>query len=195
MKFLRSMNPGWNISLFHYRNHGADYGRVLVGLQVPKAEMREFRGFLGKLGYPYADETRNPGVPAVPRLTHGARSLRICQPSSRPTSMPWARARPQCSAGCARADGKDPDGHDADRPDQGAFMQVLVRAIGAKRCLEIGTFTGYSSLAVALAVAARRQDRLLDVSEGMDLDGAPPLEAGRCSKGKSRSALRRPSKR
>ncbi|HTP62556.1 MAG TPA: threonine ammonia-lyase, biosynthetic, partial [Burkholderiales bacterium] len=43
MKFLRSMNPGWNISLFHYRNHGADYGRVLVGLQVPKAEMSQFR--------------------------------------------------------------------------------------------------------------------------------------------------------
>jgi threonine dehydratase len=60
MKFLRSMNPSWNISLFHYRNHGADYGRVLVGLQVPKAEMPQFRRFLGKLGYPWADETRNP---------------------------------------------------------------------------------------------------------------------------------------
>jgi len=60
MKFLRSMNPGWNISLFHYRNHGADYGRVLVGLQVPKAEMSQFRRFLGRLGYPCADETRNP---------------------------------------------------------------------------------------------------------------------------------------
>ena len=60
MKFLRSMNPSWNISLFHYRNHGADYGRVLVGMQVPKREMSEFRGFLGRLGYPYADETRNP---------------------------------------------------------------------------------------------------------------------------------------
>jgi threonine dehydratase len=60
MKFLRNMNPSWNISLFHYRNHGADYGRVLVGIQVPKAEMSQFRRFLGKLGYPYADETRNP---------------------------------------------------------------------------------------------------------------------------------------
>jgi len=60
MKFLRSMNPGWNISLFHYRNHGADYGRVLVGMQVPKKEMSEFRRFLGKLGYPCVDETRNP---------------------------------------------------------------------------------------------------------------------------------------
>jgi threonine dehydratase len=60
MKFLENMRSDWNISLFHYRNHGADYGRVLVGLQVPKGEMREFRGFLRKLGYPYADETRNP---------------------------------------------------------------------------------------------------------------------------------------
>ena len=60
MKFLRNMNPSWNISLFHYRNHGADYGRVLVGMQVPKREMSEFRRFLGRLGYPYADETRNP---------------------------------------------------------------------------------------------------------------------------------------
>ena len=60
MKFLTALNPGWNISLFNYRNLGADYGSILVGLQVPKAELREFRRFLGKLGYPHADETRNP---------------------------------------------------------------------------------------------------------------------------------------
>jgi threonine dehydratase len=60
VKFLDSMRGGWNISLFHYRNHGADYGRVLVGIQVPRDEMRAFRAFLDKLGYPYADETRNP---------------------------------------------------------------------------------------------------------------------------------------
>jgi threonine dehydratase len=60
MKFLDSMRSDWNISLFHYRNHGADYGRVLVGIQVPREEMRQFRGFLEKLGYPYAEETRNP---------------------------------------------------------------------------------------------------------------------------------------
>jgi len=60
MKFLESMRSDWNISLFHYRNHGADYGRVLVGIQVPKNEMRQLRAFLAKLGYPYADETRNP---------------------------------------------------------------------------------------------------------------------------------------
>jgi threonine dehydratase len=60
MKFLENMRSDWNISLFHYRNHGADYGRVLVGMQVPKSEMRQFSAFLRKLGYPYADETKNP---------------------------------------------------------------------------------------------------------------------------------------
>jgi threonine dehydratase len=59
-RFLGSMRGDWNISLFHYRNQGADYGRVLVGMQVPRNELREFRTFLRKLGYPYADETRNP---------------------------------------------------------------------------------------------------------------------------------------
>jgi threonine dehydratase len=60
MKFLESLRSDWNISLFHYRNHGADYGRVLVGIQVPRSEMGQFTAFLRKLGYPYADETRNP---------------------------------------------------------------------------------------------------------------------------------------
>jgi threonine dehydratase len=60
MKFLESMRSDWNISLFHYRNHGADYGRVLVGIQVPKEEQRQFQQFLRKLGYPFAEETRNP---------------------------------------------------------------------------------------------------------------------------------------
>jgi len=60
MKFLTAMNPSWNISLFHYRNHGADYGSILVGMQVPKDEMGDFRRFLARLGYPASDETRNP---------------------------------------------------------------------------------------------------------------------------------------
>jgi len=59
-KFLSAMNPGWNISLFNYRNLGADYGSILVGMQVPPQEMGEFRRFLQRLGYPHADETRNP---------------------------------------------------------------------------------------------------------------------------------------
>ncbi len=60
MAFLTSLPPGWNISLFHYRNQGADYGRILVGLQVPKAETKAIKSFLDKLGYAYVDETRNP---------------------------------------------------------------------------------------------------------------------------------------
>ena len=60
MKFLNSMRSDWNISLFHYRNHGGDNGRVLVGIQVPKKDMPEFRRFLKTLGYPYVDETGNP---------------------------------------------------------------------------------------------------------------------------------------
>ncbi|MET3116671.1 threonine dehydratase [Undibacterium sp. GrIS 1.8] len=60
MRFLNSMAPNWNISLFHYRNHGADYGRTLVGLQVPKKEMKAFKEFLNSLGYRYWDESSNP---------------------------------------------------------------------------------------------------------------------------------------
>ena len=60
MKFLNSMRHGWNISLFHYRNHGADYGRVLVGMQVPPNDKASFKAFLAKLGYPYSDESKNP---------------------------------------------------------------------------------------------------------------------------------------
>jgi threonine dehydratase len=60
MKFLTSMAPNWNISLFHYRNHGADYGRILVGIQVPKNEQKKFQVFLEKLAYPHWDESNNP---------------------------------------------------------------------------------------------------------------------------------------
>jgi threonine dehydratase len=60
MRFLDSMSAGWNISLFHYRNHGADYGRVLVGMQVPPQAAAEFKRFLGRLGYTYVDESANP---------------------------------------------------------------------------------------------------------------------------------------
>jgi threonine dehydratase len=60
MNFLEHMQPGWNITLFHYRNHGSDVGRVLVGLQVPEGERAAFRRFLRDLRYDYADETRNP---------------------------------------------------------------------------------------------------------------------------------------
>ena len=60
MNFLDRMGSGWNISLFHYRNHGADTGRVLAGIQVPPGEMRQFRDFLKNLGYAYWNESDNP---------------------------------------------------------------------------------------------------------------------------------------
>jgi threonine dehydratase len=60
MNFLNKMGGRWNISLFHYRNHGADFGRVLIGMQVPPADKKAFHAFLDSLGYEYAEETRNP---------------------------------------------------------------------------------------------------------------------------------------
>ncbi len=60
LKFLDSMSHDWNISLFHYRNHGADYGRVLVGIQVPLRDKPAFKRFLARLGYAYSDESANP---------------------------------------------------------------------------------------------------------------------------------------
>ena len=60
MKFLSLVRPGWSISLFHYRNKGADYGRILVGLQVPKTDAKAFDKFLATLDYPCVEETNNP---------------------------------------------------------------------------------------------------------------------------------------
>ncbi|HEY4037454.1 MAG TPA: threonine ammonia-lyase, biosynthetic, partial [Burkholderiaceae bacterium] len=60
MRFLSSMSPDWNISLFHYRNQGADYGRILVGLQVPRGEKAALKRFVSTLGYRYWDESAHP---------------------------------------------------------------------------------------------------------------------------------------
>ncbi|NET45672.1 MAG: threonine ammonia-lyase, biosynthetic [Okeania sp. SIO2B3] len=60
MKFVASMSPNWNISLFHYRNNGADYGRIVVGMQVPPDEMAEWQSFVHNFGYRYWDESQNP---------------------------------------------------------------------------------------------------------------------------------------
>lgn len=60
MKFLDSMSHHWNISLFHYRNHGADYGRVLVGIEVPPEEKADFKAFLDRFSNRYWDESKNP---------------------------------------------------------------------------------------------------------------------------------------
>jgi threonine dehydratase len=60
LRFLQAIGSRWNISLFHYRNHGSDYGRVLAGIQVPPAERPDFLQHLNELHYAYAEETQNP---------------------------------------------------------------------------------------------------------------------------------------
>lgn len=60
MRFLDNLHTDWNISLFHYRNHGSDFGRVLVGMQVPPQDQAEFQDFLDRLGYEAVEETDNP---------------------------------------------------------------------------------------------------------------------------------------
>lgn len=60
LQFLNAMGEGWNISLFHYRNHGAAYGRILVGIQVPPGDQPRLDVFLEKLQYAYSEETDNP---------------------------------------------------------------------------------------------------------------------------------------
>jgi threonine dehydratase len=59
MAFLDKLGGRWNISLFHYRNHGADFGRVLAGFEVPEDEIETFQSFLDGLGYPYQRELKN----------------------------------------------------------------------------------------------------------------------------------------
>ncbi len=60
LKFLNGMGEGWNISLFHYRNHGSDYGRILTGIQVPPEDRQRFQCFLEELSYEYWSESDNP---------------------------------------------------------------------------------------------------------------------------------------
>ncbi len=60
LRFLEAVGTQWNISLFHYRNHGSDYGRVLAGVQVTPEDAEEFARHLGELQYAYAEETKNP---------------------------------------------------------------------------------------------------------------------------------------
>jgi threonine dehydratase len=60
LRFLEAVGTRWNITLFHYRNHGADTGRVLAGVQVPPGELVELRLHLDELHFPYVEETANP---------------------------------------------------------------------------------------------------------------------------------------
>ncbi|MDO3379491.1 threonine ammonia-lyase, biosynthetic [Geoalkalibacter halelectricus] len=59
-RFLDAMGTNWNISLFHYRTQGGEFGRVLIGLEIPAGDDENFQQFLGNLGYRYQDETANP---------------------------------------------------------------------------------------------------------------------------------------
>ena len=59
LRFCRGLGQRWNISMFHYRNHGAAYGRILVGVQLPKHERREFEQILDEIKFPYWEETDN----------------------------------------------------------------------------------------------------------------------------------------
>jgi len=74
MRFLSNMSPDWNISLFHYRNQGADPGKVLVGLQVPPGDDRKLRRFLGQLGYEHVEETANPAYRLFLGIARAAKS-------------------------------------------------------------------------------------------------------------------------
>ena len=69
MNFLDAHEPGWNISLFHYRNHGADYGRVLAGMQVPPGETSGVPRVPARARLPVRGRDPQPGVRAVPRLS------------------------------------------------------------------------------------------------------------------------------
>ena len=60
LQFLETLDAAWNISLFHYRNHGSAHGRVLAGIQVPDADQQRFRASLQRLGYQWSDESDNP---------------------------------------------------------------------------------------------------------------------------------------
>jgi len=59
-RFLSAMGASWNISMFHYRAQGGDFGRVLIGLEIPEGEEGQLQSFLDELGYRYLDETENP---------------------------------------------------------------------------------------------------------------------------------------
>ena len=90
MQFLNSMSAGWNISLFHYRNHGADYGRVLVGMQVPPSDKADFRAFLDRLGYDCVDETGQSCLSDVPRRLTRGRACADTRPRGRTVSAKFA---------------------------------------------------------------------------------------------------------
>ena len=101
MRFLSSMPAGWNISLFHYRNQGADYGRILVGIQVPHADKAAFREFLRRLAYPCQDETDNPAIASS--CLKAAHRCPFQRPARSPRSRNVAAGAGASSASCSGA--------------------------------------------------------------------------------------------
>ncbi len=88
LKFLNSLSKSWNISLFHYRNHGADYGRVLAGIQIPADERIRLTQSLDELGYPYWDETANPAYRSFLADAPGSSKTAIPLNGQRQTARP-----------------------------------------------------------------------------------------------------------
>jgi threonine dehydratase len=60
MAFVNALQASWDIRIFHYRNHGADVGRIVVGVQVPPGERQQWQAFLADLDYQHWDESANP---------------------------------------------------------------------------------------------------------------------------------------
>ena len=84
MQFLEKLGGRWNISLFHYRNHGADFGRVLAGFEVPDADMGEFQKFLVGLGYDHVHEDRERRLQFLSALDGAARQPGACESERSP---------------------------------------------------------------------------------------------------------------
>jgi len=80
MAFVSSLHPNWNISIFHYRNHGADVGRIVVGVQVPQQERQDWRAFVEGLPYPHVDESDNPAYRLFLGRQGGALPLALVTP-------------------------------------------------------------------------------------------------------------------
>ena len=76
LRFLTKMGEHWNISMFHYRNHGSAYGRVLIGIQVPASEKESFQVFLNEIGYPHSEETDNPAYDLFLRAPDDSSSVK-----------------------------------------------------------------------------------------------------------------------
>ena len=127
LRFLEAIGAHWNISLFHYRNHGSDYGRVLAGVQVPPADGDEFAQHLAELQYGYTEETQNPAY----RMFLGDKYDASRGPGRRSPGRVWVECAdpapgPDCLHRCSTIVGR----HEANSHafDHAAFPSVGRRA-------------------------------------------------------------------